>query len=101
MPDPDVTQNEPAKPERSADTKAHVTTIEHELTNAHKELERREGAIVELQWNGGALPLQVVTADQRSLGVRVEVEGTETPNLLRLRTLAGGRVRPGMVELVD
>lgn len=60
-----------------------------------------QGAIVELQWNGGALPLQVVTADQRSLGVRVEVEGTETPNLLRLRTLAGGRVRPGMVELVD
>ncbi len=49
MPDPDVTQNEPAKPERSAELKARVTAIERDLSDARKELERREGAIVELQ----------------------------------------------------
>lgn len=57
-----------------------------------------KGAVVELQWNGRALPLQVVSAEQTLMVV--EAGGEEAPSLLRLRSLAGGPVRPGRVELV-
>ncbi|HSM50322.1 MAG TPA: hypothetical protein VLA75_02870, partial [Thermoanaerobaculia bacterium] len=54
------------------------------------------GAVVEIQWNGAALAPRIVRPGE-TLALPLEI--ADTPGLLRLESLAGGRVRPGRVEI--
>lgn len=54
------------------------------------------GAVVEIQWNGSALAPRIVRPGE-VLALPLAIP--DTPGLLRVESLAGGRVRPGRVEI--
>jgi len=54
------------------------------------------GAVVEIQWNGTALAPRIVRPGEL---LALPIQIADTPGLLRVESLAGGRVRPGRAEI--
>ena len=55
------------------------------------------GAVAELRWDGSSVALRPVAARQE-IELRMEVE--PRLHLLELRSLAGGEIRPGSIQLL-
>ncbi len=95
MPEPENTEN--ARPERAADARSKLTTIERELAEARKELDRREGVSVELQRElvesrGAADALRTALVDREAALEAMRVELAERDRTIEhLRAELGRR----------